>query len=186
MLDVNRYVEFLTENKLTEHQFLILWLVHMKDEKNIAKYRATFDQFNVDEVLNLIDRGWIEDFGLVKDNMRTFSIYDFIVTDKFTDTIVIDTYEAGQELIETYPSWCFINNRRISAKSCDHDELIVRYARIIKNSRHKHNEIVDLVRKMKISNEYAPMGIDKFVGSRHWNLLKEDDTLLSKDSIRDR
>src|SRR5687768_18223813 len=100
--DVSKYVDFLTKNKLSEHQFLILWLIHTKDKKNIAKYRETFGNFNLDAIDDLINRGWIEDFGLVKDNVRTFNIYDFLVKDKFAKIIVVDEDDAYDELCKNY------------------------------------------------------------------------------------
>ena len=179
MIDINRYVDFITENKISEHQFLILWLVHTKDEENVAKYRKVFDQFKPEEIIDLIDRGWIEDFDIVKNGERSFNIYNFIITDKFTEVVYIDTFDAGDELIKVYPNWLMIDNRRISAKSCDHDLLAQRYAKIIKNNRQKHEDIVRLIRKMKEKSEFAKIGIEKFVSSRHWNLLKEE---LEEDS----
>jgi hypothetical protein len=187
MIEIDKYVDFITEHKLSEHQFLILWLINAKDGKNIAKYRKTFDTFNTDEIKELITRGWIDDFGLVEDNIRTYNIYDFIVTNKFTETVYIDSFDAGDELIDTYPNWVMIKNIRVSAKSCDHDELISLYGKILKNNRNKHNDIIRLVQSMKeLHNGYAPMGIEKFVKSRHWTILEEDNNLNNKDMISDR
>lgn len=185
MIDIDRYVDFVTENNITEHQFLILWLVHTKDEKNITKYRKAFDHFDIDDITDLIDRGWIEDFGVIKDGVRDFNIYHFVVTDKFTEVVHIDTFEAGDELIRTYPNWLLINNKKISAKSCDHDIVAERYAKIIKNSRQKHDSIIKLIKRMKEKTEYVSMGIEKFVASRHWLLLEEELEENDKDMIMD-
>lgn len=174
MIDVKDYVTYMIDENLTEHQILILWLVHTKNANLIGQYKKKFGQFDVDQILDLINRGYIEDFGLVKDNKREFDIYNFIVGDKFSNSIYIDEYEAGEQLISTYPSFLVINGTTISAKSCDHDDLAIKYAKIIKNNRKKHERILELVKMMSTDNNgKAVMGVEKFVASRHWNLLEE-------------
>ena len=117
--DVSKYVSFLTEHKISEHQFLILWLVHTKDKANIVKYKMTFKEFNIEAIIDLIDRGWIDDFGLVKDGKRSFNIYDFIVTDTFTEAIIVDEEDAYAQLRAVYPKWFNINGRKVSAVGGD-------------------------------------------------------------------
>jgi len=52
--DINKYVNFLTENHLSENHFLILWLVYTKDVENIKKYKQTFGDFDVNAIIKRI------------------------------------------------------------------------------------------------------------------------------------
>lgn len=175
MIDINNYIDFLTKNKLTEHQFLMLWLVHTKDAHNVARYKKAFGDFDIDQLEDLIDNGWIEDFGIVRDGKKTYNIADFLVGDKFTEVVVIDEFDAIEELWSAYPHWVRIggNNKGV-AKATDPDVLGQKYIKIIKKNRQLHNRIIDAINKMKKKDPLAPMKIENFVVSRHWEVLFEE------------
>lgn len=191
MIDISKYVDFLVKNELTEHQFLILWLIYTKDGTNIAKYRKAFDQFDTEQILELVDNGWIEDFGVIRDNLRTYNINNFLVTPKFTDTVVIDGYEAFDELVAHYPRFLKINNIKTSTMTGGYDDLAEYYNdKVIKSSRSKHEMIMSVVKKLGDNmNRYNISGIKKFLETRQYMFLLEDEEFMSsssEDVIRDR
>lgn len=172
--DINAYVDFLTKNKISEHQFLILWLVHTKDKENIKKYKQSFGEFDLHALQALIDRNWLDDFGLVTDNIRTFNIYDFIVTDKFTNVVVIDEEDSYEELCKVYPNWLFINGVKIPAVTGDPSINSKEYFRYHKGNRLAHQRVVSILRKWFANKPYAQEKISNFILNRRWNLLDEE------------
>jgi len=171
--DIDKYVEFLTRNSLNEHQFLILWLVHTKDTNNIAKYKEKFNNFNVVDIEYLIDTGWIEDFGIVKDNRRTFNISDFLVTDKFSKVVIIDEDDGYEELVAVYPKWITINGKKVATTTGDPYKLAKEYFKYTKGNRLVHNRVINITEKYFKGRE-PQTGIEKYILNRHWNLFEEE------------
>lgn len=171
--DIDKYVDFLCKYKINEHQFLILWLVHTKDEQNIKKYKDIKGQFNVYDIQYLIDIGFIDDFGLVNDNKRDYNIFDFIVTDKFSKAVVIDEEDAYEELCKVYPPW--INVKGIKYPTIKGDPTVVAkdYFKCFKGNRLAHERIVDITRRYYQRN--PPTGnIHDYILNRRWNLLENE------------
>jgi hypothetical protein len=180
--DVSKYVDFLTEHEITEHQFLILWLVHTKDVKNIAKYKNKFKEFDTKAVIDLIDRGWIDDFGLVKDGKRSYNIYDFIVTDTFTKAIIVDEEDAYEELRKVYPKWFTINGRKAPAAGGDPLKIAKMYHACHKGNRLEHLRIVEITRKYHEIHKDPLVKIEVYIANKMWNDLEED-SQGSKDAF---
>lgn len=172
--DISKYVEFLADNKLSEHQFLILWLVHTKDKANIAKYIRGLGEFNFEAIEDLIDRGWIDDFGLVKDGKRTYNIYDFIVTDTFIKACIVDEEDAYEELKKVYPKWFTINGKRVPAITGDPLEIAKMYFKCHKGNKLAHEKIVSITKKYHEKNKDPMMKIQNYIANRTWELIEED------------
>lgn len=172
--DINKYVAFLTENHINEHQFLILWLVANKDEENIKLYKKTFGNFNVNDILYLIDQGWIDDFGIIKDNQITFNIYDFLVNDKFLKRIVVDEEDAYQELCSIYPKWIDIKGQRYASITGDPYKLAKEYHKYIKGNRLAHERVLAITSRWYKDKQFAQVKIENFILNRHWNMMEEE------------
>lgn len=170
--DINKYVDFLTINKLSEHQFLILWLVYTKDQENIKKLKNCRG-FDIHAIEYLITHKWLDDFGLVKDNQHTFNIYDFIVTDKFTKVVVIDEDDAYEELVAVYPKWMTIQGIKRPAANGDPYKLAKEYFKYYKGNRIAHNRVIDITERY-FKNNPVVEGIEKYILNRRWNLLEEE------------
>lgn len=173
--DIRKYVDILCELDITEHQFLILWLVSTKDEQTIARYRASKDQFKIDEITDLVDRGLLEDFGTIHNGVKSFNIYDFLVTDKFQKEVVIDKDDAIEELIAVYPSWFVIQGKKWPAKTFDIDALGKLYFPAHKGNKAKHEKIVQITKDYheKITNGVAQKKIEDYIRGRLWILFEE-------------
>ena len=185
--DINKYVDILIDLDITPTQFLILWLIENKDEANIKKYKDKFGDFNVDAIIDLIDRGLIEDFGVVKDNKRTFNIYDFLVTEAYRSRTTVDKYDAVEELIEAFPNFMVINGVKIAAKSYDIEGLSKIYLPCHKNSRLKHQKIIDITKRyFATKNNIADRKIENYITGRYWKIYEEllDNGQASKDLIQ--
>ena len=172
--DISKYVDFLATNKLNEHQFLILWLVHTKDKDNIALYRRKIGDFDVTQIDDLIDRGWIDDFGIIKDNKRDFNIYDFIVTNKFTKAVLADEEDAFEELKKVYPKWFTINGRKVPAVAGDPDIMAREYRiRGHKGNKLEHERIINIT-KTYYENKPPDMKLENYIKNKHWTLIEEE------------
>jgi len=169
--DIEKYVDFLTKNKITEHQFLILWLVHTKDVKSIAKYKRANGDFSLDAVNDLIDKGWINDFG-IKDKGRPFDIFNYVVTDKFTEVVLIDQESAYEQLCKVYPKWFVINGIRVPAISGDPYTIEKEYFKCYKGDRIEHERIVSITEKY-FKNKPPMAKIENYIKNRMWNLIEE-------------
>lgn len=181
--DIDKYVEFLTENKLSEHQFLILWLVHTKDEVNIRKYRQSFGQFNIDQVIDLIQTGWIDDFGLIKDNYKTFNIYDFVVSNKFSNRVVIDEEDAYQELCAVYPPFMDVKGVKWPMIKGDPYQNAKDYYKYHKSNKLKHQEAVEITKAYFATHPVTSNIID-YILNRRWLLFKDLVVGGSKDVFK--
>ncbi len=175
MIDnIDKYVELLCDLEISEHQFLILFLISNKDEKNIIRYKNTFKSFKIDELLDLIDRGYIEDFGIVRDNKQSFNIYDFLVTDKFKEVVTIDKDDAIEELLSVYPKWFEIKGIKVPAINYG-DNVTKMYHDVIKNNRIKHQKIVSITKEYheKFTKGLAQKKIEDYISGRMWILYEE-------------
>lgn len=173
--DVSKYVDFLATNQLTEHQFLILWLVHTKDKDNIALYRRKVGDFDISAIDDLIERQWLDDFGLIKNNRREFNIYDFIVTDKFTKVVLADEEDAFEELRKVYPKWFTIGGIKKTAVGGDPDKMAHEYRmRGHKGNKLEHDRIVDITRKYYEGKSEPDMKLENYIKNKHWTLIEEE------------
>lgn len=169
--DIDKYVKFLVEHKLTEHQFLMLWLIKTKNTDAIALYRRN-KSFNIAELDDLIERKWIDDFGLVKDNVRTFNIVDFVVTDKF-DKIIIDPDDAYEELCKVYPKWFNFKGIKAPAITGDPDKLAKLYFECHKGNRLIHERIVHITREYHRNKD--PMEkMENYIKNKRWEMLEDE------------
>lgn len=181
--DIDKYVDFLTENKITEHQFLILWLVHTKDNNNIRKYKQSFGQFNTDQVIDLVDRGWIDDFGTIKDNKIEFNIYNYVVTDEFVKKFIIDEEDAYHRLIAIYPRWFIIKGIKFPTVTGDPLKISKEYAKYHKGNKLATDRVEKITKLYFEKNPIAIAKIENYVLNRMWNLF-EDEAMGTKDAFQ--
>lgn len=189
----NETLDFLCENKLTLNQFAICLLVYKKDTATIIRISNEIGKLGdylipngVDEqgkkkykkeLIDLIDRGFIKLTFVDKDDR--YALDNFEVTERFTKNFIKDE-DIFEEFWKEYPRFIFVNGLEYPAKSTDYEELKEKYIKAIKNSRRKHKEIIEKLKEFKSTNNYALMGIEKFVGSRQWDNLSENNKSLSK------
>lgn len=182
--NAREFVDLLCRLKISANQFLICTLVHEKDDPSTIKYyeENKKNRFKAEEIDYLVKNGFLirTPSGKKQDE---YELLDFITTTKFSEGILVDEFDAGEEFWKAYPDWLFFNNSRKTAKAVDKDELIENYLKAIGYSKKKHSEVIALVNKYAADNKgYAIMTIKNFVGSRHWEQLKESES--SGDLIR--
>ena len=172
--NVKDYTDVLCRLKISPNQFYICWLIHSRDRVSTIKYyeENQFNRFTPADIEELLRRDFL--LSLTKDKSE-YNLDCFTVTPKFTDSLIVDEDEAGEELWNTFPSWLMVKQNKVSAKSCDKDDLIEKYAKKIKGSFKKHKKVMSALEEyIKRNNGYATMGIEKFVNSEQWTLLEQE------------
>lgn len=175
-------IDFICKHKITLNQFAICLLIHKKDTATIIRIGEEIGVVGncmiptgvvegktkyKKEIVDLLDRGFIITNFL--DKNEPYALDNFILTDKFMEGFLTHETDMFTELWDEYPKFLHIQGLDYPAKSTDFDDLQVKYIKAIKSSKKKHIEILSKLRSYKETNTYALMGIEKFVGSRHWD-----------------
>lgn len=139
---------FLIRHNLTSKQFLVCYLLYKKAHHQLVKY-LKFDTVNLDFMETLVKEEWISGSNLN-------SITTLNVTKKFADLFTDKDY--FQELLETFPKDVTRPDGtkvylRTAQKQCKQ-----RYVRIVKNSRLKHDTIINALKaEISIKNRENKM-----------------------------
>lgn len=168
--NIDRYINFITENGLTQSQFTMLYLIARKRSDLISKYKEAFptgDGTMIGSSLkrDLIDRGFIIK---CKDG-ETQDCYE--LGQNFLN-IYLDEYECGNEILEIYPSFMTIKGLSVPLITMDRYEFRQIYATRIGFDRTEHYEVVkDL--KFAIEKNIIRFGIEKFVRAEMWKEIRK-------------
>lgn len=127
---------FLIRNNINLKQFLVCYLLYKGANHQLIKY-TKFDSIDLEFMNKLVDEGWI-----TSNNLN--SITSTKVTNKFSKLFTEKDY--FQELLDTFPKDVLRQDGskvylRTAQKDCKR-----RYARIIKNSRLKHDTIINALK----------------------------------------
>lgn len=165
MILEERYIEFITKHNLTQSQFLLLHLMYKKKFNLIKKYRECYPTDNGSMIgknltKDLIDRGFL---------VKIDSSYK--LGDIFLD-IYIDDYTAGNEIWDLYPKFIIINEVNIPLTTMDKNLFRKIYIDKILYSREEHLEVVKDI-EYGTEKELINLGIDKFINSEFWKVLRE-------------
>jgi hypothetical protein len=178
--NVNGYVGFLIEHKLTTNQFLLLYLLYTesmaKDEKGKLRYTTAGNIYKWHEE----STGWTE--GEIKDliakdfaictSKENISIDSLILTSKFSEIMFIEANFAFQEFFDTYPSTVNINGETAFLKGVDLNMLSLLYSKHVNNSATVHKDIMEALR-YGIDRGIIKTRIDKFLSSKMWKTIAD-------------
>lgn len=145
-IDVDRYVNFIIKNKLTQSQFLYLYLIYRKKYNSIKAYKKAFPtedgtMIGKNLIQDLIDRSFIE-----KIKEEVVLVTDYRITEKFTHLYFSDIYNATEELKNEYPAFANIQGNNIPLITVDIYKLSGIYGERIDFSVDEHKEVIkDLI-----------------------------------------
>jgi hypothetical protein len=161
-------VSFLVKKQITANQLFFCHLIYSQDIESLSKYVHEFRQFDMDEIHDLEDRGYIinQDY-----HNKSFYADMFMVTERLLDGLDLVDEKLGLELWQTYPNFIVVNSSQVPAKSTDKDELVKIYLRKVSGIA-QHKMIISLLEKAKSAN-MVTMGIRKWVDSAQWETLEE-------------
>jgi hypothetical protein len=176
--------DFLVKHKMSIEQYMLCYILHMDKQsiKNgerqerksgspvaiIYKYTENVAPISPRGMKDLIDRGYLEKTGskLVPDMLE--------VTNKFKQE-VFNHWTNFQQLFDIYPDRISFGPGKHSAslKSLDRpqEEVAESYTKVVRTNK-KHKEVLKIVQWAKEKN-LIRKGIQKFIYSRDWDILKE-------------
>jgi hypothetical protein len=168
--NVTEYVNFLTKNKLTCNQFLLLYLLSteqmVRDSQGSLKYSSSGSIYKwqnegsgwtINEVEDLESKGY-----LIPINKSNYSIDQLIITPKFSELFFINSDIAFEEVLDAYPDTITVQGSAFFTKTGDLDKLSSDYKKIIKNSQKKHEEVIELIKFARQKN-LINCKLDKFL-----------------------
>lgn len=169
-IEIERYVKFITDNNLTQRQFLFLYLRYMDRFDLMKKYMEKFPTEDGKflggvELKDLIEREFIikvEDTGKAK---------DYKIGDNFKK-IFIDKHIAADQLLNAYPSFMVSDGKKMPLTLMDKYDLMNTYANRIAHSIEEHEEVLkDL--KYGLDNDLIKFKIENFIRSEFWVHLRK-------------
>lgn len=160
--DATTYVEFLTKNKISTNQFLLLYLLYteqMHQNNDAVKYKKVGNIYkwlneglgwSEVEIDDLIKKDYIFGIKSKQSNGKvTYSIDQLILTQKFSDLMFINANFAFEEILEVYPDTFQIvkpnETTTVITKSGDLDKVQQNYFKLTKGSIVKHEEIKTII-----------------------------------------
>ena len=168
MIDIDRYMDFLVDNRINQQQFIFMYLIHLERVDLIRKYKARFptESNNMISGRNLADlkeRGYIIVHGTNSNEIE--------LTNKFSK-IFMDDYECGNELWGEYPFYITSNGRRYPLKGMDKNVFRNLYAKKIRHSLEEHKEVMKDLQFAK-ENDLIFTGIEKFLNGEQWSDIRK-------------
>lgn len=179
--DVERYLNFIIENKLTQAQFLFLYLIYRKKVDCIKKYKAAFpneenSMIGKYDKQDLLDRGFIESVG------EAGMTADYILGEKFTKLFLKDVFNATEEFVKEYPGFVQIQGKAIPLITMDRYKLANIYGERIDYSVEEHLEVVKDV-KFARAKDMLSSSIENFVRGEVWQKIRP--IRLNQESIKE-
>lgn len=176
-------IDFICKYKLTFTQLGICILIHQQDGAAIIKVNqevgsigdCLIEQANgkyKTELNDLINRGYITQINTSPQLSNPYGFDNFRLVDFISRELMTPLEEAFQELIDNYPEKILVKGMEYPARACDFEELEKSYLKAIKNSVNKHKQVIARLIAYRERNDYAEVGITKFVGGRLWESLE--------------
>lgn len=172
---------FLCKKQLTFNQFCMCLLIVQDDVAQIIQYSNEVgyltggtvmkpDQTIINELKDLIERGFLK--FTFTDKSDRYSLDNYAVTEKFTKGFLDMFPVYVKELWDKYPDKiAFSEGDKNIAKAVNYEEYEEIYTKVLKKDISVHKQVMQAVGRL---GKYAPMKIDKFIQSRHYERVEED------------
>lgn len=180
MILEERYVHFICEQKLTQGQFLLLYLMYKNRLDLIALYKETYPADDG----TMIGKMWVED--LIKRGFIEQSEKGVKLAVKFKE-IFCNKIDVAEELLRVYPSTTEIQGKIVPLTAIDIIEVADLYIEKIIDNRKEHEEVLKDI-EYGIIHNMLNISIKKFIQSKYWLAIRKvrktmtDDTHISKQS----
>lgn len=173
MLNVERYLNFIVKNKLTQQQFLFLFLLKLKEVDQpkavelIKLYKNAFpsekdDRFLSKELMDdIVRRGYV-----IREVEGRTDFNNYTLGTKFAN-IFVNEYEAGNEFWDKYPPMISSAGQTFPMKLMDKNEFRKLYWKAINGNKQEHEEVIkDL--DYAIEKSLIRGKIENFLKSEQW------------------
>lgn len=173
MLLEERYIDFICEHKLTQGQFLLLYLMYKKRGDLIVKYKKHHPTDNVAEDKSMIGEYWVND--LIKREYIVTEVIDgkntYQLANKFRKAFC-NPLDIADELVSAYPSTMEIDGKIIPLTAIDTVIVAQTYGKAIMESQEEHLEVLKDIEYGK-ENNLLSMGLKTFINSKYWLALRK-------------
>lgn len=170
--EIERYVNFIVDNKLSQRQNLFLYLVYVKRYDLMKKYLQAVpvpegeNKFlSKFELEDLIARGFIVRVG----EGASVANYELGLGYK---KIFIDANVAADELKNVYPAFMKISGANVPLTLMDSYELAALYSQRIGYEVAEHLEVIEDI-KYGVEHELIKGKIETFVRSEQWKPIRK-------------
>ena len=169
MIEIERYVKFIVKHKLTQPQFLFLYLLQRKRYDLLKMYGEAFPSDD-GKVIGVISRNDLLERGFIikLDEMENAASYTL---GKAFKDIFIDKFEASEMLKDLYPAHGKYDGKIYPLTIIDTYELAPLYGERIGYEVAEHNEVM-LDLQYGIENNLVKMKLENFVRSEYWKALR--------------
>lgn len=175
--DIDKFIDFLMEHRITSDQYLYLMLYAIEKDATRYRYIEKVRGLTVKQVEDLVKRGY-----LINNNEPNQYYHDQITITPWARNIMLsDVALFAEEFWEAYPLFIWVDGKKFAARNMDRDEFIGKYMNRIGSSEKKHKEVMEVLH-YAVSNNLINVGIKKFVGSEMWNSFKEE---MTKDTTHE-
>lgn len=167
MINEDKYIDFVIENKLTQKQFLLLHLVYKKRYDLLKKYKDAFPTGDGSiigrlETEDLIDRGLL----IIGEGHKP------VISKKFKDAYTDDVLIA-EEIFSVYPDFYESEGGvKYPLLAMDRLQFSKIYLSKIKYSQKEHEEILEDI-LYGIENNLIKIKLANFLASEYWKIIRK-------------
>ena len=181
MIDnIENYVDFLEEYDLTANQFLFCYLVAIEDYKNIKRHFVDRNNLLKSTELDKLISNNIITIKNYKKNEEGLRLNQIIINSNFSKKIIVNKELAATEIFESYFDYGWWGDTKVPARNIVLEDFVEMYGKIIKNNRQEHERILKITKNYVKSRQYAEVGLEKYIGTRMYNLV---DISITKGSV---
>lgn len=170
MINEDKYIDFIIDNKLTQQQFLLLHLVFRKRWDLLRRYKETFPT-NDGTIIGKTQTDRLLERGLLTYKKDSSNNTHLTVSDIFRKAYTNDIYIAD-EVYDTYPAFSDGSDGvRYPLLAYDRMSFAKIYLDIINYSQQEHEEILKDIEYGK-ENNLIKIKISNFLSSQFWKTLR--------------
>lgn len=168
---VESYLRYIFKHKLTQAQYLFLYLLCTKKLSVIKEYKIHYpseDNTMLGKAMlqDLINKGFV----IVHGDPNDANSYE--VTEKFRKLVLQDSMEAADEIWKIYPGFATIEGRETPLTAMDKYRFAQIYVERINYSYEEHQEILKDIEYGRLMG-LIRMKIQNFVESQAWEKIRE-------------
>ena len=179
-MDIKTILNLLAEHKLTADELLLVYLTYIaRDEEggHIEYFNQWFENGGNKQLRSLFES--LKEKGIIhKDYITDSWDPNQIEFNKyFLKSWLKHSLQMGQELLDTYPSFLYINGKYaplkdVSKRFSSLDEFFFFYSTQIGHNPKNHEKVMEILNWAK-ENGFITFGILSFVISNQWKALQE-------------
>jgi len=183
--DIKKKVERLNELNLSVEEFEFLYMIQLyRNERAGGKtgftehfelyYEKNKTKYNYNKFLSKYEElGYIINNNKEGDKVILFNKIQIL--DKFNSIFIIDIDECWKEVVDIYPKFIYVNDKKIMAQTTKVDLKSIYYRLVAKGGdKQAHQEFLALTDwfydSQQVSSKAGAMGLERWIMS--WDTLK--------------